>query len=239
MKAVILAGGKGTRLRPYTTIFPKPLVPVGERPILDIVIQQLAYYGFDEVILTVGHLADLIQAYFHDGARSAPNMKISYVREEAPLGTAGPVAQITDLGDEPFLVMNGDVLTTLNFRDLMTYHRTHNGILTVGTYEKRHKIELGVIETDEQGRILRYVEKPEKVFPVSMGIYVYDPAVLKYIGTDAPTDFPELVRRLLDDGQEVMSYRCQDFWLDIGNQDDYLEAQAIFEEMHDQFLPGT
>ena len=132
MKAIILAGGKGTRLLPYTTIFPKPLVPVGERPILDIVIRQLAYHGFDDVVLSVGHLAELIQAYFHSKRQEFSPIKLSYVREERALGTAGPVKLVPNLGTSPFLVMNGDVLTTLNYTKMMDYHRESNSMLTLG-----------------------------------------------------------------------------------------------------------
>src|SRR5215211_3931620 len=131
MRAVILAGGKGTRLMPYTTIFPKPLMPVGERPIIDIVIHQLAYYGFDDIVLSVGYLAELIQAYFQSKPSTPGNVMLSYVREERALGTAGPVKLIPGLADAPFLVMNGDVLTTLNYAKMMAYHQTHGSILTV------------------------------------------------------------------------------------------------------------
>ena len=238
MKAIILAGGKGTRLLPYTTIFPKPLVPVGERPILDIVIRQLAYHGFDDVVLSVGHLAELIQAYFHSKRQEFSPIKLSYVREERALGTAGPVKLVPNLGTSPFLVMNGDVLTTLNYTKMMDYHRESNSMLTLGVYEKRVKIDLGVIATDAAGRVVGYAEKPETVFPVSIGINVYSPEVLNYIEPNEYLDFPTLVCRLIDEGERVMSYVCDGYWLDIGNQDDYMKAQEEFKQRKDQFLPS-
>lgn len=239
MKAVILAGGKGTRLRPYTTIFPKPLVPIGNRPIIDIIIQQLAYYGFRDVVLSVGHLAELIQAYFHSKQKEYPTVSLSYVREKEALGTAGPVRLIPNLGAAPFLVMNGDVLTTLNYSKMMDYHCASGNILTLGVYEKRLKIDLGVLETDTTGRVVGFTEKPEKSFTVSIGINIYSPAVLNFIEPYEYLDFPNLVSRLLAEGERVMSYPCEGYWLDIGNQDDYMKAQDEFEERAAQFLPPT
>ena len=237
MKAVILAGGKGTRLRPYTTIFPKPLVPIGNRPIIDIIIHQLSYYGFNDIVLSVGHLAELIQAYFHSKQKDYPTVTLSYVREENPMGTAGPVRLVPNLGDAPFLVMNGDVLTTLNYAKMMEYHCASGNMLTLGVYEKQIKIDLGVIETDPSGRVIGFTEKPEKSFSVSIGINIYNPAVLNFIEPREYLDFTTLVCRLIDAGERVMSYPCEGYWLDIGNQDDYMRAQEVFEERAAQFLP--
>lgn len=238
MKAVILAGGKGTRLLPYTTIFPKPLVPVGDRPILDIVIHQLAYYGFKEIVLSVGHLAELIQAYFHSKRDEYAGLSISYVYEEQALGTAGPVKLIPAPADGPFLVMNGDVLTTLNFGKMMAHHRAGGSLLTVGVYQKRVKIDLGVIATDAAGRVIGYSEKPEQQVPVSMGINIYSPQVLDYIAAHEYLDFPMLVTRLLEAGEPVMSYPCEGHWLDIGNHNDYMKAQEEFARHRDEYLPS-
>ena len=188
MKAVILAGGKGTRLAPYTTVFPKPLVPLGERPILDIIVNQLAHYGFRDVVLTVGHLSELIQAYFMSG-NTPPGMSISYNHEHSPTGTAGSLGSIEGL-DESFLVMNGDVLTSMDYSKLMDYHKQMGGVLTIGMHKKRVKIDLGVLQTSQDGLITGYVEKPEKEYSVSMGVYVYEPEVLKYIEPGKYLDFP-------------------------------------------------
>ncbi len=237
MKAVILAGGKGTRLAPYTTVFPKPLVPLGNRPIIDIIVRQLAYYGFDDIVLTVGYLAELIQAYFQTANDGLPAVTLSYVKEREPLGTAGSLSLIEGL-DDTFLVMNGDVLTSLDYSQMVAFHKAHGNALTIGTYEKHMQIDLGVIEMDASGAVTEYLEKPEKVYPVSIGIYVYEPAVLRYIEKGQHLDFPELVKRLLAGGEKVMGYRCRDYWLDIGNPGDYQRAQEQFEQMEDRFLPG-
>lgn len=237
MKAVILAGGKGRRLAPYTTVFPKPLVPLGDRPILDLIIRQLAHHGFNEIVLTVGYLAELIQAYFqtaHDGLPD--NISLSYVKETTPLGTAGSLALVEGL-DEPFLVMNGDVLTTLEYSKMMAYHKEHGNALTIGTYEKKMQIELGVLDINADNHITAYHEKPVHVYPVSIGVYIYDPLVLDYITPGEHLDFPDLVRTLLDDGQKVMAYPCEGYWLDIGNPGDYQRALEEYEDKHDLFLP--
>ena len=238
MKAVILAGGKGTRLAPYTTVFPKPLVPLGQRPILDVIIRQLAHYGFKDVVLTVGYLAELIQAYFQTAQGSLPpGVKLSYVREPAPLGTAGSLSLIDGLEDD-FLVMNGDVLTSLNFAHMAAFHRANGSALTICVFDKQIKLDLGVIDMDGNGAVIGYREKPNLAFPISAGIYIYSPRVLEYIPRGERMDFPDLVLNLLADGRKVMGYRCEDFWMDIGNPGDYLRAQEEFEANPTRFLPG-
>ena len=236
MKAVVLAGGKGTRLAPYTTVFPKPLVPIGHRPILDIIIRQLSYYGFRDIVLNVGYLSELIRAYFQNGINDLENVNLSYHKESKPTGTAGSLYSIPDL-TETFLVMNGDILTTLDYTKLVSYHREKGGILTIGMHKKVHKIDLGVIETDSNGFLTSYKEKPETEYKVSMGVYVYEPNVLEYIEPDIYLDFPHLVTRLLENGEKVVGYPCSDFWLDIGNHEDYVKAQKVFEESKYDFLP--
>lgn len=234
MKAIILAGGKGTRLAPYTTVFPKPLMPVGDIPILEIVIRQLAHHDFKDVTLAVGYLAELLMAYCGDGTKY--NLKLSYSREETPLGTAGPIAIIPNLNDT-FLVMNGDLLTTLNYSDMLRYHKKRGGIATMATYQRDVKIDLGVIEVGAANWVTNYVEKPTFHYSVSTGIYIFEPTVLNYIQPGQHLDLPELVLRLLKQGDRVSSYHHEGYWLDIGRHDDYQEAIQKFETHRQEFLP--
>ena len=234
MKAIILAGGKGTRLAPYTTILPKPLMPIGDIPILEIVMRQLAYYGFDDITLAVGHLAELLMAYCGNGAKYG--LKLSYSREETPLGTAGPIALVSDL-DDTFLVMNGDLLTTLNYGDILRHHKERGAIATLATYPRDVKIDLGVIEFDSTNWVTNYVEKPTFHYSVSTGIYIFEPAILNYIHPGQHLDLPELVLRLLEQGERVSSYHYDGYWLDIGRPDDYQEAIQTFEAHRREFLP--
>jgi NDP-mannose synthase len=233
MKAVILAGGKGRRLAPYTTILPKPLMPIGDVPILEVVIRQLKRAGFDEITMAVGHLAELLIAYFGEGSKW--DVKISYSQEDQPLGTAGPLGLVSGL-DEPFLVMNGDLLTTLDYRALWTFHRSCGTIATLATFRRDIKIDLGVIETDEQDRVKGYIEKPTYHYTVSTGIYVFEPQVLRYVSHRQRKDLPELVLDLLAAGEEVAAYPFDGIWLDIGRLDDYERAVLEFEQHRTEFL---
>lgn len=228
MRAVILAGGKGTRLMPYTKVFPKPLVPVGEKPILDTILRQLKHFGFTQTTLAVGYMAEMIQAYVHNGERYGIN--IEYVNEDEPLGTAGPLAQVTGL-EESFLVMNGDVITNLDYGDLLKFHKREKAVATIGSYEKSFQIELGIIQSDQNHVISDYIEKPVHTFRVSMGIYVFEPTVLNYIEPQKYLDFPDLVRHLLNDGHKVVSYPFKGYWLDIGNHADYEKAIDQYNEI--------
>jgi len=234
MHAVILAGGKGTRLRPYTTVFPKPLMPLGDVPILEVVIRQLRAAGCDGVTLAVGHLAELLMAFCGDGSRWG--LPIDYLREEEPLGTVGALGLLPPFG-APFLLMNGDVLTTLDYRALMEHHRAEGGIATIAMHKRDVRIDLGVIEADAAGRITGYLEKPTHVYHVSMGIYVFAPRVREYIAPGERLDFPDLVLRLLAAGERVMSYPFAGYWLDIGRPDDYEQAVAEFEGLRQRLLP--
>ena len=221
MRAVILAGGKGTRLMPYTKVFPKPLVPVGEKPILK-------HFGFTHTTLAVGYMADMIQAYVHNGGRYG--IDIEYVLEDEPLGTAGPLAQVKKL-EESFLVMNGDVITNLDYGDLFKFHKSEKAVATIGSYEKSFQIELGIIQNDHGHIISDYIEKPVHIFQVSMGIYVFEPTVLQYVEPQKYLDFPDLIRYLLDDGHKVISYPFEGYWLDIGNHSDYEKSIEQYDEI--------
>lgn len=234
MRAVILAGGRGTRLAPYTITFPKPLMPIGDVPILEVIIRQLKHYGIGDIVMAVGHLAELLMAYFGDGGRFGVN--IGYSRETEPLGTAGPLALIPDL-DDTFMVMNGDVLTTLDYAALAAHHRGSGAAATIASHQRDARIDLGVIQTDAAGRIVDYIEKPTYHYLVSMGIYVFEPTVLRHIAPGQRLDFPDLVLRLLAAGEKVQSHSFDGYWLDIGRPDDYGQASAEFERLRSQFLP--
>ena len=234
MKTVILAGGKGTRLAPYTTIFPKPLVPIGDRPILEIIIRQLVRQGLGDIFLSVGHLGELIEAYFQNGHRNIPELQLEYFREKQPLGTAGSLAVIPGL-DETFLAMNGDILTTLNYQALIQHHREHEAALTIAMHQKDVKIDLGVLETNAQHELTSYDEKPLYSFKVSMGIYVYEPHVLRYMPRGEYMDFPDLVKLLLNKGEKIVGYPSQDYWLDIGRREDYELAQLEYNSRAAEF----
>jgi NDP-mannose synthase len=228
MQAVILAGGKGTRLLPFTKVFPKPLVPLGDKPIIDTIIRQLKHFGFQRLTLAVGHMAEMIQTYVRHGEQYG--LQIDYALEDEPLGTVGPLAQIKGL-DQTFLVMNGDLITTLDYRDLFNFHRRHGQIATIGAYRKNFKIDLGIIKNDGDELITDYIEKPIYAFTVSMGIYVFERDILDYIEPHKRLDFPDLVKRLLAQGQKVVSYPFDGYWLDIGNYSDYEKATEEFESI--------
>ncbi len=237
MRAIILAGGKGVRLAPVTEVIPKPLVPIGGKPIMEIIIGQLQRHGFRCITLAVGYMADLIQAYFGDGSKFG--VKINYSYESVPLGTAGPLSLINGLNDT-FLVMNADVLTNLDYRELVRHHQIRGGVATIGAYERQVKIDLGVIIKDGDGRIKDYVEKPTTTHLVSMGIYVFEPRIMEFIKVNGYLDFPDLIKHLLGIGQTVNYYPFDGYWLDIGRHEDYATATNEFETLKKQFhfFPG-
>ncbi len=229
-----MAGGKGTRLYPYTAVFPKPLVPVGGKPILEILVHQLRFCGFKDITLCVGHLGNLIETYFGDGSRFG--VKIEYSFEDKPMGTIAPLRLIDDLPGT-FLVANGDLLVDLDFRKLWKAHKSSGAILTVGTCIRHEKIELGVLEAEGK-MVVSYREKPEFDFRVSTGVYVFSKRVLKYVPRGTYFDFPSLVNKLLKNRQKVMSFDVSGFWLDIGRPDDYQRAIEKFNNDGELFLKG-
>jgi NDP-sugar pyrophosphorylase family protein len=229
MRAVMLAGGKGVRLQPFTVVFPKPLVPLGDRPIIEVLIQRLITFGITDITLTLGHLAELIKAYFQHRPQLTAQMQLRYVDEQEPTGTAGSLASVEGL-DRTFLVMNGDLLTDLDFDRLVSFHRRRGAVLTIAAHRRRVKIDLGVLEYGDDYRIIGYNEKPELSYDVSMGIYVYEPRVLKFIAPGTYLDFPDLVLKLIAAGEKVCAMPCDCLWLDIGRPDDYARAQEIYAE---------
>ena len=228
VKAVILAGGRGRRLEPYTSVLPKPLMPVGDRAIIEVIVDRLVESGVRDVTLCVGYLAHLIEAIFNGRPRGA---RLSYVHEESPLGTAGPLRLVDGL-DGTFVVMNGDLLTDLDFRQLIDVHRGAGNLVTIATHERRNVVDYGVLHTEpgESPRVVAYEEKPESSLTVSMGIYVMEPDVLAYIPPSGYFDFPQLVQALLGADLKVGTFPYSGFWLDIGRRDDYEEALARWAE---------
>jgi NDP-sugar pyrophosphorylase family protein len=233
MKAVILAGGKGTRLAPYTTILPKPLMPVGDLPILEIVICQLRSAGITEITLSVGYLGSLLEAYFGDGSRWG--VAISYSREDHPLGTAGPLALVSQLTNT-FLVMNGDILTTLDYAALARFHREHEALATVALFKKPVKIDLGIIKRNGENCVIDYIEKPTLEYEVSTGIYVMELGVLDFITSGEQLDLPDLIKRLIEKQQKVLGYNFEGQWLDIGRPEDHARAVEQFVSGRSSFL---
>jgi len=235
MRAVILAGGKGTRLVPYTYVLPKPMMPIGDKAILEILLRQMKRAGVNHVTLAVGHLAGLMQAFFQDGAQY--DLDITYSYETKPLGTAGPLANISGL-DGTFLVSNGDVLTLLNIAELVKFHKDQGSICTIAMHERQVHIDLGVIEQNNGEYVVTgYVEKPTLNYRVSMGLYVFETKVLEYIPQGEYLDFPTLVKKLIANGERVVGFPYSGYWMDLGNPEDYNQACKDFESMRSQFLP--
>lgn len=236
-RAVILAGGLGTRLRPYTVVLPKPLMPVGDRPVLDIVVRQLRARRFDEITIATGYLAELIEAFFRDGEQYG--IPIGYFREHEPLGTVGALGLIDGLEDD-FLVMNGDILTDLDYGQLLTDHERSDAIATIATRTTKVQISLGVLDfgdPDDPTVLTNYFEKPNIEYESSMGVYCFSPRVRDFISPGERLDFPDLMLRLVAEGETVRAWRSNDFWLDIGRPEDYEQAQDDIDALQDRLIP--
>lgn len=226
-RAIILAGGKGTRLQPFTINFPKPLMPLGDRPVLEVLMERLVAHGITDITISLGHMAELIKAYFEQKPQWKEKIRLRFVQEDVPLGTAGALSLVSDL-QQTFIVMNGDLLTDLNFSDLLEFHRKSSATLTIAAHRREIKIDLGVLEVNEERRVTGYKEKPVSSLEVSMGIYVYEPKALQWIHPGEPLDLPELVLKLIKAGEPVCAYPSHCQWLDIGRPDDYRQAQELF-----------
>lgn len=234
MQAIILAGGKGTRLKPYTTVLPKPLMPIGDIPILEIVLRQLKYYGCNKVILAVGHLKELLIAFFNSGRKWDLDIKYSF--EDKPLGTAGPLKLIDEnILEDNFIVMNGDVLTDLNYGDFFDFHIKNDALCTIATYKKPVKINLGVLDI-KNDILIDYIEKPTLNYTVSMGVYAFKKETLNQIPFNDYFDFPDLIKKLIEENKKVLSYQFDNFWLDIGTPSDFEIATETFESNKNIFL---
>jgi NDP-mannose synthase len=225
IRAVILAGGKGTRLRPLTAVFPKPLVPLDDKPILEILLSRLKSFQFNKITLCTGYMAEMIMMFCED--RKKFGLDISFSREESPLGTVGPLGTIENLTD-PFIVMNGDLLTTLNLDKMLSFHQKQNADLTLGVYQRDVKIDFGVVESNQNDEFTGFKEKPVYHFEVSMGINILSKSVMKYVKPGVYLDMPDLIMKVHENGGRVCCYREDCFWLDIGRMDDYALAQEHF-----------
>ena len=231
-RAIILAGGKGSRLRPYTVVLPKPLMPIGEYPILELVVKQLIKNDFSHITMCVNHQAELIKTYFGNGERWG--IKIDYSHEIEPKGTMGPLKNILDLPDN-FLVMNGDILTNLNFEKFYIDHVNSNQMFTISSFKRKHKIDYGVLDCDLDNFLNGFIEKPIYDFNVSMGIYMVNKQILEFIPNKF-FGFDSLMKKLLEIGKKVKVVEFNDYWLDIGRPDDYMKAIEDFDSMKNIFL---
>jgi len=231
-RAIILAGGKGSRLRPYTIVLPKPLMPIGDFPILEVVVRQLVRDGFDHISMAVNHQASLIRAFFGDGSKWS--IKIDYYEEEKPMGTMGSLNKINDLPDN-FLIMNGDILTDMNYRKFYDNHLKNKSLFTIGSKKRIQPIDYGVLESNQEGYLQSFTEKPKKEYLVSMGIYMANKVIKNYI-PNAFFGFDNLMLDLLSKNQLVKLYEFNGYWLDIGKPDDYIKAIEDFEILKDKLL---
>lgn len=233
MQAIILTGGKGRRLLPYTTILPKPLMPLGDYPILEVILKQLKNAGFEDIVVSTGYLHEIICAYLYN--RKELGMNIRYSHENKPLGTIAPLHLIDDL-EENFLVMNGDILTDIDFSRIMDYHLDKKSIATVATFKRNIYVDFGVLGYDQNSKINRFIEKPTYNFDVSMGIYIFNREILNHIPKEVYFGFDDLMNKLLNDNIPVFSYPYEGYWLDIGRPDDYEISIEEFEKNKDKFL---
>ncbi|OIQ06110.1 MAG: nucleoside-diphosphate-sugar pyrophosphorylase [Candidatus Altarchaeum sp. CG12_big_fil_rev_8_21_14_0_65_33_22] len=236
MKAVILAGGEGRRLKPFTYVIPKPLMPIGELPIIEIILKQLKNNGFNDIIISTGYKENLIRMFLN-GADKKHNLNIKYSHEDKPLGTVGSLSLIKDELNEDFILMNGDTLCTVNYNELMKYHKKSGNIATITLHKKEIKINFGVVKLDNVS-IIDYIEKPTHTYFVSIGVYVFKPDVLKYI-PDGKLDFPDLIKILIRNNEKVGGYIFDDYWQDIGRQEDYMKANEDINKIYDKLGIGV
>lgn len=229
-----MAGGRGSRLAPYTTVLPKPLMPLADRPIIDVVLRQLVAAGVDRVCISVGHLGSLIESWVK--SERDYGIPISYLYEDEPLGTAGALRNITS-PDGTFLALNGDILTTLSFSEFADFHGRSGAIATMAVRERTVDVEYGVVHTDAKGAVTRLEEKPQLSYTVSMGVYAFEPTVPELISSGERIDFPDLLLRAIGAGEPVVAYPFDGYWRDIGNRTDYEAAIADFAEDPRRFLP--
>jgi NDP-sugar pyrophosphorylase family protein len=234
-QAVIMAGGKGTRLYPYSALLPKPLVPLGDMPILELLLRQMKQAGITDVLVAVNHLRHLIEAFFGDGSKYG--LRIRYFDEDKPLGTAGALGNMMDALDETFMVSNGDLLTSMDLAAMARHHFDTEADASIGVYQRENKIDFGLIEFDAERRLSAYREKPKSLYYVSMGLYILRrEAVRPLIKPNEYLDMPSLLLAMRAANHDVRCFHDDGLWLDIGRPDDFAEAQVIFEQHRDWFL---
>ena len=235
-RAVVLAGGTGTRLRPYTVVLPKPLMPLGDYPILEVIVRQLASQGFTHITLAVNHQANIIKAFFGDGKKWG--VHIDYSLESKPMSTIAPLTLISDL-PENFLLMNGDVLTDLDLKDFLQRHVTAGRLFTIAAASRLQLIDYGVLHIDSSHKLTGFCEKPRMEYLVSMGIYAVNRGVLDFVPRNSKYGFDDLMNHLLKRNESVTVDRFEGYWLDIGRPDDYMRAIEEFEQRRHEFLPSN
>jgi len=236
VQAIILAGGKGTRLRPYTTLLPKPLMPIGDMPVVEVIIRQLRASGFDRLVLAIGYLPDLFRAFIGNGDRFGG--PIEFLHEQNPLGTAGALGLISEI-ESDFLLINGDTLTNLDYSAFMEFHRKQGAIATIATHCRENAVDYGVLEIDDDQKLIRYDEKPVHRYHVSMGVNAFRADVLRHILPNHYLDIPQLMQGLMNKGEKVLCFRSDCLWLDIGRPADYERALELFQERRGEFLGGS
>lgn len=235
-RVVIQAGGKGTRLYPYTAVLPKPLMPIGDLPVLEILIRQLVHHGFRDITITVGHLGHLIVAVIGDGERLGA--RVTYLWEDEPRGTIGALSKLEwEDPTGPLLVMNGDLLTDFDYREFLEKHEESGASLSVGVYYKPVPITLGVLDLDHDHRVTGFREKPVLSFPCSMGIYMLEPEILPLIPAEGMFGFDQLMATCLERQIPVRAHPFNGLWLDIGRVEDYQQASRLFEENRERLFP--
>jgi NDP-mannose synthase len=225
MKAVILAGGLGTRLRPFTEIIPKPLLPIGEKSVLEIQIDRLKKHGFEEIYLATNYKSEYIENYFGDGSRYGVKLKVS--KEIKPLGTAGPLLLLKEELNEPFIVMNGDILSLINFTDLYNFACAKESLLTISVKKEITPFAFGNIFFDED-KVTGIQEKPDIIMYILAGIYVMKPEIFKFFPDDEYFGMDTLIKLMLEEHHLITKYDLKEYWLDIGRLNDYEKAQEIY-----------
>lgn len=227
--AVIMAGGQGMRLRPYTTVLPKPLMPLGDRPLIEILIRQLGAAGVRKVIISVNHLAHIIRAVL--GSTSVDGVDIAYQQEDQPLGTCGALTLMYDQLPERFLVVNGDLLSDYPVAELISRHTASDAMISIATRMCTRSVDFGVIRKNAEGRVTDYIEKPSQDFELSIGVYAIERICIRdFLAPGERADTPDLIHALLGSGEPVQAVAAECTWIDIGHPEDYLRAQELMRE---------